>query len=501
MELSFQSHPYRFLHRVMQEVRFQEETAEIIVPDSYPDIGSIADSCAEAILRGKDCRDGGVTVAGGVRAVVLYMPEDLSYPRNLETYMPFTVKFEHPALSAQTQVLCNIRVRSVDARMINSRKAMVRVNLGCELIAFEDTTDLCYKLDSKDPCLQTKESVYTTIVPLETGEKSFSINDTVELPTGRPVISRVYTFQCHADLSDEKLVGNKAVFKGQLRYKLIYLSEDEKLCVLEQSIPFSQYCELQSDYDEETVSTQFVITGYDLDVSQINEQGLPVSVNILAQCVISGTQTVTLIEDAYSTGGILRPQWKEQKLEGYLDRQNITQTIRHRLTGDMQEVVDANIYWDFAEVSRNEDKASVKIPALIRVLGYDENGSLCSMTAKAEAVYETALSDGAACFASAVPVGEVTFAPETNGVEVRGAVKITVQCSSREKINCLCGGETEELESDGKRPALIVRMVEKETPLWDLAKNYGTTVENIQSANSLDSDVLLKDSVLLLPIM
>ena len=41
------------------------------------------------------------------------------------------------------------------------------------------------------------------------------------------------------------------------------------------------------------------------------EDQISVSINILAQCVVSGMQTMNLIEDAYTVGGTLKPQWKE----------------------------------------------------------------------------------------------------------------------------------------------------------------------------------------------
>lgn len=178
MELAFQTSQLHFLRRAAQEVRYQEETAETIVPDSYPDISTIADCFANAILRGKDCRDGSVIISGGVKAGILYVPDDGSYPRNLEFYIPFTVKVENPSLTEQAQVLSSMTVRSVDARMINSRKAMIRVNLGCEVTAYEESVETFYTLQSEWDALQQKQSTYQISLPLETGEKSFVVSDT-----------------------------------------------------------------------------------------------------------------------------------------------------------------------------------------------------------------------------------------------------------------------------------------------------------------------------------
>ena len=501
MELAFQSRPFHFLHHVMQETRFQEETAEIIVPDSYPDIAAISDCCAQVILRGKDCRDGSVTVAGGIKGVILYTPEDGSYPRNLETYIPFSVKFEGSDLTANAQILCSIRVRSADARMINSRKAMLRVNLGCEIAAYEQSSDVRYTLEERPPELQIKEAVYTVGLPLETGEKSFVVTETLEVSAGHPAVSRVYEFQCTPELTDEKLVGNKAVFKGNLHCKMLYMGENETLYLLQQSIPFSQYCELGNDYDEETVSTQFMVTGYDLDTNSETQQ-IPITINVLAQCVVHGKQTLSLIEDAYCTQGTLLPQWKEYDMECGLDHQKLSSNVRVHIPGELREILDTRVYWDYPELTQRADRAHIKVPLVIRVLGYDENGTLLSLTEKSEAAQELVLSDSAACRVSASQIGELYAAPAAGGVEARCTAQISMGCCSRQQLRTLCGGEIKaDDQTDKNRPTLIVRTVEKDIPLWDLAKTYGTTVDQIAAANHLNDTVLNEERMLLLPLV
>ena len=500
MELSIQNQPYYYLRNVMQDIRFQEETAEMIVPDSYPDISSAAYCNAVAILRGKDCREGSVTVAGGIKGCVFCIPEDGSYPRNIEIYIPFSVKFENPALTSHTQTLCTVKVCSADARLINSRKVMLRVKLGCEVTAYEECSEIRYLLEDDVSGLQTKNVSYATKLPLEIGEKSFSVSDTVDLPADKSLITEVYEFHSRAELTDEKLEGNKAVYKGILHCKILYLTESGKLCLHEQNLPFSQYCEMHADYDEESVQTKLVITGYDLEPASSENDRFVVTVNILAQCVVQGVHTLDLIEDAYSTKGELQPQWSEFILEGSLDQHTTTQTVRNRLSGKLREVLDATVCCDYPSVTRSMDKSVVKVPLIIKILGYDENGVICSTVSNAEAVYDIALLNSADCRASADIVGKTQIAPDASGIEAQCSVQINIDCRSREKLRTLCAGTIEETKNNENKPALVVRMVDRDASLWDIAKTYGTTVEDIVSVNQLDKTVLDQNMMLLLPI-
>ena len=139
MELVFEEQSIDYLRRIFSGSAAQELTQELIVPDSYPDCGRIVFTGACAVMRGKECRDGGAAVTGGVRAGLLYVPEDGSEARALECYLPYSVRYDHPAATAQTQLFAMCRVRAADARLINSRKILVRVSVVCDLTGFEET--------------------------------------------------------------------------------------------------------------------------------------------------------------------------------------------------------------------------------------------------------------------------------------------------------------------------------------------------------------------------
>ena len=501
MELSFQTSPMEFLRCVTQDVRTQEETAETIVPDSFPDIASIADCSAVPILRGKDCRNGGVTVSGGVKGTILYTPEDRTFPRRLEVYIPFSMKFEHPELTENAQILCSIRVCDLDARAVNSRKAMLRVELSCEILAYEQTEEKLYTMQQGQSEIQTRTAGYQVRLPLEIAEKSFVISDDLDLSNGHPPVAQIYKASCVPELTDQKLVGNKAVFKGILHCKLLCLSENQELFLEQVQLPFSQYCELERDYDQEEASVYPVVTGYDLELEGgESAQRVLLTANILAQTVVSGTQSITLVEDAYSTKGNFVPQWKEYTMDSCLDQQASTQTVRQHLPGEIREVLDCDVYWNYPVFARRDQQMEVSVPAKIRVLGYDESGDLHTLRASAEATQSFALSCNAQCRTTTAPVGEILTAKTADGVEARCALSMVTSCYSGQKLRTLCGGTVEEEIGDKSRPSVILRKVPGETSLWELAKLYGSTEEAIRRANHLDAERLAEDALLLLPI-
>ena len=502
MELTFQTSRMPYLKQILHEVRSQEETSETIVPDSYPDIGSIVDSYAEAVLRGKDCRKGSITISGGVKGGTTYLPEDGTWPRNLEYYIPFTMKLENPNLTEQAQVLCSVKIRSVDGRMINSRKAMLRVSVCCQITAYEQAEEPVFQLLDRPDELQVRQSSYAVQLPLETAEKSFVVSDSLELPMGYPPISQLYKQCCRLELTDQKLVANKAVFKGNAVCKLLYFSDDQKLHSFQQSLPFSQYCELRSDYDDEAAEILPVITGYDLELEdQTDTRRGQLTIHVLAQCTILGNKNLLLTEDAFATQGDLNAEWYTYEFSSCLDRQKSVQSVLQHLKGDIREILDIDTYTDIPEVKQGRDTAAVKVPICCHILGYNSAGDLTALEGRAAFEQEWKVSQDVSCVPWSIRECSSYSSLVSDGAEIRCEIAADIMCFGGQPLRCLKQGALESTqERDSQRPSVILRRVERNTPLWELAKKSSAREDAIRTVNHLEGERLQEDRILLIPV-
>ena len=126
MELVFQESRLDYLSRILCETVTQEQTAELIVPDSYPDADRVVDAFATALIRSEECTAGAAGVSGSVQAGVLFVTED-GEVQCLQTQIPFSARKEFDTKYDDCTMQCVCAVSGVDARMLNSRKVLVRV--------------------------------------------------------------------------------------------------------------------------------------------------------------------------------------------------------------------------------------------------------------------------------------------------------------------------------------------------------------------------------------
>ena len=125
-------------YRSVTQVMFhQEETLESIVPDACPDIARIVSASAKVFLKDKELGEGTLRLNGTAKVTVLYIPEGEELPRSLEVAIPIQCTQDDPRFHAGCPILADLQAPSADARTINPRKILVRVNVSVWAAAYE----------------------------------------------------------------------------------------------------------------------------------------------------------------------------------------------------------------------------------------------------------------------------------------------------------------------------------------------------------------------------
>ena len=503
MELLMETKSADFLREVFCVPVSQEETGETIVPDSLPDVGRILQAGGTAVLRNKEYRSGSVSISGGVHAGVLYLPEDQGAPRALHLYLPFTIRVEHPAATENTRAAVDLKVSGVDARILNSRKVLVRVGLCGTVTGYEPA---CQELTVSAPAeaedLQLRSAAYQVVRALEYAEKPFTMAEEAELPAGSAPMAELCQHQVDVEVIETKLAGSKGLFKGNVALKLLYRTEEDALAVWTCQLPFSQYVDLEHEYgDDEDLEVSVAVTDFSVEDTSGQGRRLLVNLQLLAQCVVVGREAVEIIEDAYSLYHDFTPQWRQVEAAGRLDRQQFTETFRTQTSAPVQEILSTQVYLGNPTARREGENIQIALPATATVIYRDEEGELQSASVRLEAGCATSAAENVLCRPMAELAGEAFAVPAGDGLEVRCTVAFTLDTFSDQSFRTLAGGELSDQRVDtSDRPSVILRTVGEGDTLWSLAKGCRTTTEAICAANNLEEDAV-PEGMLLIPVM
>ena len=191
----------------------QEETLESIVPDACPDIARIVSASGKVFLKDKELGEGTLRLSGTAKVTVLYIPEGEELPRPLEVSIPFQCVRDDPKFRAGCPVLADLQAPSADARTINPRKMLVRVNLSVWAAAYErERRELSADLTGGEgEGLQKLLTPRKCCVIPDVTEKAFTFSDVLRPPASRPEIEELLCCRAELGTADAKFIGKKLV--------------------------------------------------------------------------------------------------------------------------------------------------------------------------------------------------------------------------------------------------------------------------------------------------
>lgn len=508
MELNLKKSGHDFYEPVTWQPFSCETTRENIVPDSCPDIARIIDTTGSVYITGRELGgDGRFCASGNVDVSVLYIPEKGEGPCALRFQLPFQCCGE--GADAESCEFLDIRgeLRSIDTRLLNPRKVLVRANLtlypsGCR----HTVLSLCEDAEGDDIQLLREKKVSRVAAGVR--EKEFSFVEELPISPGRGGAEEIMDLRLDVRGTDSKLIGSKLVVKGLIAASVLYREEGGRLSVLQQELPFSQILE-GSGFDEDCESEAV----YRLVSAECRPGGenspddshvLTVDLLLRARVTVFRNEEIAFLADLYSTAAPVRCDLTEFQIAEDSQRYSRRQNVRELLeTGTpVKAVVDTEVCCGGVQVTGEAGEPALEIPVWVRCLYIDENDTLHSVHGEFGANCPAELPGGCQVAAEAACRGDVMANIMPDGIELRFPVECTVDVCRRSRHVCVSGGETdEEGEKDaGPRPSLVLRKIGPEETLWSVAKQYRTTCRSILEVNELpDEEQVPTDRLLLIP--
>lgn len=497
MEIPFEKTRSRFWQQKLYTPVTLEACQEYKLPESMPDIGRVIAAWGQAVLRGKEWRGDHIGISGGVMVWVLYAPEDGSAPRRLESWIPFTARVDHSHDGEDGVIRAECVLCGADARNVSARKLMLRSSVGLmvqTLVPRE--AELCSPGEIPED-VQILERVYPMVLTREAGERSFLSDEQVPMPQGMPQPQKVIYCRLMPRITERRVMGSRAVFRGTGELHLLYQDDEEKLHSTDVSVPFAQYVDLEGDYtDDAEISCLSCITSLEAEPEETG--GLRVKCGLVCQYIINAPTVVRCAEDAYSCQRELELQQQDVLLPAWLEEQIRQVELGERLAGD-EVPVDAIFFPDLPLVTKQPGGVEVRCGGSFQTLTEAPDGTLQSKSLKA-AKAETLMT---AC--DTIPCtwlrGGTALRREGSGWTLEQELELKLDSLCTKPVAMLAGIRAGQLrEPDPDRPSVIVRARKPEESLWDIAKYCGSTVSAIQRLNRLESEPE-ENRLLLIPVI
>lgn len=494
MEMALKKDVYNEYKAIWSGAVCKEFGADSVIPDTMPDVGSVIDAEGTLVLRSRDVDENRVVLEAALNTAVMYASDEDGRVCSLPMAIPVEISIDAPGVDVDCRSVARMRVRAIDAKMVNSRKVSVRVDIEAEVVCYgKDSLTVVSDLEPEQiPAHMLKKTMTITQVS-DVREKTFVITDGYTLPAGIGQTDMLLSQRVEVFTEDAKFVSGKVVFRGRVRSALLFGSKNrERIESVSFETEFSQIMEVEGD-DDVTPEIRLALTGVYFDpLDSDEEQGrLSAEIHMVAQCVCHQKKEVAYVADLYSNSVHLIPADDVFEVCSRIQPISMRQTV----AGKAEPFVgDGDVLSVSASVGGIAPmEGGVKTSVNFRLICRKAEGEFFMARCRLNAEFTLDVQENGELTSIGVKVADVYYSAGSTGVEVRATLQLDALCIYRQQIRCVISVEedVEDIREESGYPSMTMIRIPQDADLWLLAKKYHSTVESIQAANSSRKEGLL----------
>lgn len=484
------------------------------VPDIKPDARAVMQEKGEVVIEEIRVLDGKVNIKGALYFTLLYAGEDDVPVCDLTGNIPINETVVLGCDSTrEDEITIHTSIDDLRGELINSRKFGVRAIINMEVLA-ETVYDGegAIEIEGDDSILRRKKSMDITRLILSKKD-TLRVRDECKIPGTKDTIGRIL-YDDVSLLEVETRVGeDKLVLSGEASLFIIYLSADEtpQLNFHEFIVPLSGEVNCGGCDETNVVQAEVGIHSREIEVkSDEDGEDRVIDVEIVLDLDIKafGEERMELLTDFYSTKKECTPVFQTSYFENLIlknksksrvngkipmDSANpplqiwkVTGAVRvdeKRIVEDgveVEGVIDINVLYQSAD-------DAVPLAACSGVLPFEQHIQIPDILPDSDIRMTVGIEQ-----INGSLLGE-------NEADIKAVVVIDVLAFNNIEEPIIADFKIEELDCDARarEPGLIGYVVKKGDELWNIAKEFYTTIDTIMEINELESDLLHEGDVLL----
>lgn len=486
--------------RLFCTTEMHEEMTEMIITDKSPDVLRIVKGCADVYIKDKGARDGKIDTNGNIKGVVLYIAEGETDVRKLDFSIPFSYVTDAKDVNPSSKVKASVCLKNFDVQEVNPRKVSVKATLELSVSAYQKRMiELANEINVPEGAeIHTKKRGIELYNTTHIEEKSFVINDDIELTSSESDLHSLLTSSVSLSVTDTKIIGNKAILKGTSEITYMYKLSDGAVGSGEYELPFSQILDIEGMTEEDDLENILSVSAFELE-PQYDATGkaryMTVSISAEVCSVVRRREKVEMLDDLYSIGGELTLKKENLSCESFADRAEKRVSVSEGIETEngVKRVLDVDVKVFAPQRRREENEDRLVSDAVINVVYIGTDDVLYNVRRRKNVVCPVSVMSGNNYEASARVNGKGYSVGVGNEINVRFFTDFDVTETNDITVPVISEAELSEVpENKAHSFTVSVVRLSDEYDLWSLAKEHTSTVEEIKLANNITEDTELK---------
>lgn len=486
----------------------QPVDSDITLPEYFPDVVRVLKCTLTPRITSVQGTADRITAEGSALLRILYLSEE-NCVRCFEQNIPFS-KYAECKAAENACVSAHAKTGYVNCRVQSPRRIDIHGSISIAFSMYcRERTELLCGCTGGGVQMRKMPIAYSNLAGCS--EKLFSMHETLELGAAKPSIAQIVKCDAAALLEDVKLVAGKALVKGELIVRTLYIADNEEsdIQTMEHSMPISQIIEIDGAEEECTADAVLTVSALEI-AAKTDATGalrlLDTSVYLCAQISLYAECESDVITDAYSTQYEIDLLKRSVEFRSICDR--FSDTYLCRGTPDtagsgIAQIVDMTC--QELQYSADVQDNALRIQGTVRIgLLYRDRENQWGFTDRSfDFTYTRAVAatgEHLLCQPH-ITVSGVSFLLGTEDkVDARVELDISGIVFSAKTVQAVSDIQIdEENRKRQKHAALTIYFAQEGESVWEIARRYNTTSEAITAENKLTGDTVETKCKLLIP--
>jgi len=501
----------RVKSRATSQVTFD---ADYNVPDVKPDIGRMIQNKGQVSVEEVRLNEGHAFVKGNLDVDLLYVAEEEGKVKCLSARLPMEDTLNLDGIAGGDKICLKWEIEDLSIHMIHSRKLNIKA-----VVTFFAVVDelagirLPVSVDDSSVSVRKKNM---RLMSLAVHKKdTLRKKEEITIAANKPNVAELLWHTTEVRGLDLRPEENRIKARGELFVFVIYTGDDEDGTIqwLEYSVPFSGEVECAGCTPDMIPDMEASVLNQSVEVkpdADGEERVLLADVVLEINMKLYREEEHEVILDVYTPFRHCIPKGKTENLESLLVRNFSKCRISHRL--EMKEtqgrILQICHSWGKVKVDKTEivenglQAEGIVCMKILYIIGNDEMPFYSAETILPfrHVVEAQGITEESVCCLHADLEQLSTSMVDSSEIEIKGTVSLNLLVAGCHRELIIDRVEEQPLDMEKVRalPGITVYMTKPEDTLWEIAKKFYTTTEEICRMNELESEEISSGQPLLL---
>lgn len=486
---------------------------DFTLPDYCPGIEKILKCSVTPKIHSKELSGDRLTVDGVVTVCVLYIDEEKKSLRSCEHSVPYSGSITVKSDCSDSVIRAYAKPEYVNCRAISPRRLDIHgafsICAGIDAIINRETAVNCCEDD-----IQLKKDKAPCSRLCALSQQQFSVMEELEPTNGSPAVRTIIKSSVRAKAIDCKIAGDKAMIKGELIVRVLYIADNEiaETAVMEFSVPVGQVVDAPGIESNSKIDYRLQLLLSDvklLEDSSVDAVNcISVDCKLCAFVAAYCDEEAEYISDAYSTRFDLDGEYSQLRISKLIDirrETSVTKSNTDTETNGISKIIDIWGEGCSAEPAFENGTALIKGKVNACILALDNDSLpfytersidyLCPINLNINDIEHTVIDADAS-------VDSISYRLSGgSGIDLRCEITVEARAFESGTVRVLSGAHADEEHKRATSPdiALTLYFAQKGETVWQIARNYGSRCDDIMRENDIADDEIDGNIMLLIP--